>query len=147
MDAFDWRAARELLALRARLKDVVEQAIMPATPEVLSGVASFQPPSDIWETPSEIVVEVELPGLNAGDLDLRLDGDTLVLSGQLPPDEEAGSTYLRIERPRGRFMRTIALPVPAAGPPAATLENGVLEIRVPTARPQRHHVRLVQEAP
>jgi HSP20 family protein len=146
MDGFDWRAVRELLALRARLKDAVEQAIMPATPEVLSEVASFQPPSDIWETPSEIVVEVELPGLAAGDLDLRLDGDTLVLSGQLPPGDEIGSTYLRIERPRGRFLRTITLPSPAAGPPAATLDNGVLEIRVPTVRPLRHQVRLVPEA-
>jgi HSP20 family protein len=147
MDSFDWRAVRELLALRARLKDVVEQAIMPASPEVLSDISSFQPPADIWETSGEIVIEVELPGLAARELDLRLEGDTLILSGQLPPADEPGSTYLRIERPRGRFSRTLNLPVPATGAPVATLDNGVLEIRVPTATARRRRVAVVQETP
>jgi HSP20 family protein len=147
MELHDWRALRELMALRSRLREVVERALLPPSAAVVPTVASFTPVADIWETAEAIVIEVELPGLAATSVDLRLEGTNLTLTGEMPPHDDTNGTYLRIERSRGRFQRTIVLPDVATGTPEASLRNGILEIRIPRDTIERRQVAIVKEGP
>lgn len=108
------------------------------------------PAVNISETADAIVIEAELPGLKASDLDVSVAGDELVLKGSRPepeaplteapagPQPEAAkpnghssqSGWLRRERGTGAFERRIELPV-AIDPQKveARLADGVLTLR------------------
>ncbi len=145
MGDVDWRVVRELMDVGERLREVVERALLPASPVAVTRPATFEPPIDVWECGKEVVVEAELPGSRTDGIELRLEGNTLVLSGELPETPEPHGTYLRIERPRGRFHRTVTLPVDVAGTPTATLKGGVLRVRLPKAEEGRRRVAIVRE--
>ncbi len=146
MGDLDWRAVRELMALGVRLREAAERALLPAFPLSLGTPAAFDPPVDVWESDDEVIVEAELPGALAGDIDLRLEGGALVLAGTLREDNAAAARYLRIERPRGRFQRIVALPAEVTGEPRAALRGGVLQVRLPKTGAGRRRVAVLGEA-
>jgi HSP20 family protein len=145
MGDLDWRVVRELMAVGERLREVVERALLPSSPVALTRPATFEPLLDVWENDAEVIVEAELPGSRSGEVDLRLEGTALVLSGELPERAEPRGSYLRIERPRGRFHRVISLPVEVVGEPRATLRSGILQVRLPKATPARRRVNIIRE--
>jgi HSP20 family protein len=146
MGDLDWRVVRELMAVGERLREVVERALLPPSPVGLTRPVTFEPLVDVWENDTEVIVEAELPGSRGGDIDLRLEGGSLVLSGELPESAQPRGSYLRIERPRGRFHRAVSLPVDVAGEPHATLRGGVLQVRMPKApAASRRRVSIVRE--
>lgn len=145
MGDLDWRVVRELMAVGERLREVVERALLPSSPVALTRPVTFEPLVDVWENDTEVIVEAELPGSRSGDIDLRLEGGSLVLSGELPESAQPRGSYLRIERPRGRFHRVVSLPADVAGEPSATLRGGVLRVRMPKATASRRRVSIVRE--
>lgn len=82
-------------------------------------------------------VLVDLPGVDKEDLEVTTLGGELTVSGERPhPELPEGSEVLRAERGHGRFRRTIRLPSDSReGDVKATLEDGVLVVRVGRARP------------
>ncbi len=144
MGDLDWRAVRELMALGARLREAAERALLPASPVPVGTPAAFEPPLNVWESEGEVIVEAEIPGARSRDIDLRLEGETLIVAGELPPESGAGA-YLRVERPRGRFYRAVALPADVSGETNATLQGGVLRVMLPKRARSRRHVAIARE--
>ena len=89
---------------------------------------------DVYDTPSEVVVSCEIPGLeNKEDLNIDIDGNMLTISGTVNQSNEFKEEEIyRKERFSGRFQRTVTLPahVQPEGT-RATYKNGILEIRMP----------------
>ncbi|MHB1232289.1 MAG: Hsp20/alpha crystallin family protein [Burkholderiales bacterium] len=88
---------------------------------------------EMEETEKAILVRLEVPGLDKGDLDIAIEGNVLRISGEkryLREDER--SNYHIMERAYGCFQRMIALPREVDGERAeASLNNGVLTVRLP----------------
>jgi HSP20 family protein len=77
---------------------------LPATPQ-------WQPCCDVAETPSAIIVEVELPGVERKDVRVEVEGDVLHITGERRATaERPGRHYSRMERSYGRFERQLRLP-------------------------------------
>ncbi len=96
----------------------------------------WTPRLDLYETEGTVIARVELPGLTLAAINVHLDGDVLVISGERHEGEAAGERLLRAETPRGRFCRRLPLgrlPLDLAGV-SARFTNGVLEIRLPPAK-------------
>lgn len=91
------------------------------------------PNADILETPDDLVVMVELPGVEAADLALSVHGGNVILRGDKRKSDPDGSPrFHAAERPFGRFRRVINLGVPVNTHRAeAKLEHGLLRIRFP----------------
>jgi HSP20 family protein len=107
-----------------------------------SGVASWTPAVDVFDTADAIVLRAEVPGLTTDDFDIEVDGDVLTLSGERTFEESVEEgRYHRIERSYGRFARSVTLPQNVkADEISAHLGDGVLTVRVPKAdevRPRR----------
>jgi HSP20 family protein len=107
-----------------------------------SGVASWTPAVDVFDTADAIVLRAEVPGLTTDDFDIEVDGDVLTLSGERTFEESVEEgRYHRIERSYGRFARSVTLPQNVkADEISAHLDDGVLTVRVPKAdevRPRR----------
>ena len=96
------------------------------------GEDRFLPPVDIKETDDKVIVEAELPGMDPKDLDIKIEGDTLMLVGERKNQkEEKTKSFHRVERSFGRFERMLELP-PGADPEKveANYKDGVLKIEI-----------------
>jgi HSP20 family protein len=80
-----------------------------------------------------LLLRTPLAGVDPKDVTLEVDGDVLTLTGQFGDEPEAaGATAQHLERPRGRFSRTLHLPFEVdAARVAARMEHGLLEVELP----------------
>ena len=72
---------------------------------------AWVPLTDILARGDDLVIRVELAGVDPDDVDLRFTQGVLTVSGarRCPDDEESGDFYVR-ERYSGEFRRMITLP-------------------------------------
>jgi HSP20 family protein len=91
---------------------------------------TWVPEADIVETEAQVIVLVDLPGVEPTNVDLVLVGNMLTIKGEQSADSAGvGGTVQRRERPSGPFARSIPLPVPV-DPEKVSAEsrNGVLTV-------------------
>ena len=101
--------------------------------DLLAG-GPWVPPVDIYENDSKtIVLKAEIPDVNKEDISLRIENNTLTLSGKKQADKEVKEQqYHRVERTFGHFTRTFTLPATVdTGRIAAEYKNGVLTVTLP----------------
>ncbi len=98
---------------------------------------SVAPALDVHDEESQYVVRVELPGIDAKEVALELDGNLLVLSGTKQEEKSGKEDGTRwTERRFGAFRRALELPAPVvADGVKATADKGVLTITLPKAKP------------
>lgn len=107
------------------------------TPDTGGALARFPSWSllagELEETAKDMVVRVELPGLDKDDCQIRIEGNVLYLSGEKRFERETDdSTYHVMERAYGAFQRAIPLPRNVNIDQAeASFKNGVLTVRLP----------------
>jgi HSP20 family protein len=102
------------------------------------GEAGFMlsPKVDVCQTGDGWEITAELPGVDQEDIDLRLDGDMLTISGE-KRDERKDDKNRFVERSYGSFTRSFQLPfTPDPEKVMADCDRGVLTIRVPKAAEQ-----------
>lgn len=94
------------------------------------GYARSQSPAiNAWASEDKLMLTAELPGVKSGDLEISIEGRTLTLKGTYPTEEHG---YVRRERPRGEFRRTLTLPFDVNRDAVeAKLTDGVLALALP----------------
>jgi HSP20 family protein len=96
--------------------------------------ASWIPTVDVCERPSEIVIFVEMPGVEQKDIQVAWHNGLLTISGskQRHPSEKGAARYLCVERTYGHFKREIEINIPIEHAGAkAQLREGLLKIQLP----------------
>jgi len=101
------------------------------------GAKGAFPVVNVSETEKEIRVDAELPGLEAKDVQMRLESGALVITGEKKfEDEQKKDSYHRIERSYGTFTRAVPLPCAVVEDAVkARFEKGVLRVTLPKAAP------------
>ena len=101
-------------------------------------------PMDLYRSGDHYVVNVDLPGVDPGSIDLSVDGNTLTVQAQRTLIAEDSAQWLAQERPAGTFMRQLSL---GEGLNVdgihASYENGVLSLTIPVveqAKPRKIEV-------
>jgi len=96
-------------------------------------IEELTPSVDVFEQKDEVVVKAELPGLSKEDIDVKVTGDVITISGEKKKEEKVEKkNYYRMERSYGSFTRSLRLPAEVQTEKAsAKFEEGVLEIRIP----------------
>ena len=107
----------------------------------------FRPAVDCFVTddPHQLIVVVELAGIDPDSLELALDGEALTIAGERPRPRVGGQVYQQAEIEYGHFERRIPLGHRVAGASAtASYEAGLLRITLPIARraPRRSAVTI-----
>ena len=86
------------------------QSFEPNGKEQLSA-GSFVPPVDVYEDEQNLVLKLEIPGLNDEDINVSVENNTLTVQGERKFEkEEKEENFHRIERRYGSFVRTFKLP-------------------------------------
>src|SRR5918992_1019633 len=102
---------RDLASMQDRINRIFGEAYLRNDDDVLNR-GDWRPPVDIYENDQhEIVLRAELPGLKREDLDIRVENNTLTLSGERKREAEVKQeSYHRVERSYGAFSRSFSLP-------------------------------------
>ncbi|MBU0640174.1 MAG: Hsp20/alpha crystallin family protein [Planctomycetes bacterium] len=104
------------------------------------------PSMDLADTDNEVTVTLELPGVQPDDVDIRISGGLLTISGEKREEKEKeNKDYHFTERRFGSFRRSVELPSTVDPEKVeATFKNGVLAVAIakrPDAKPKRIEVR------
>lgn len=93
----------------------------------------FSPRVNVSETDKVVQVTAELPGMEEKDIQINLERDVLLISGEKKSEsEETGKNFHRVERSYGSFQRAIPLVSDVQEDKVeATFKNGILTITLP----------------
>lgn len=93
---------------------------------------SWTPPADWVDQGTHLLLLLDVPGVEAGALELQEEDGHVTVAGRREPPERR----LEAGRPSGNFLRTFAFPeavVPQSG--QASMNAGVLRVRFEKRRP------------
>jgi HSP20 family protein len=127
-----WEPVREFSGLQNRMNRLFRESYGPEGPEEALTTSIFAPPVDIYEDEHNITLKMEVPGIDAKDIDVRIEGNTLTVHGERKFEkDEKEENYRRIERQYGSFTRSFTLPG-AVDPTqvSAHYDKGVLKVNL-----------------
>jgi HSP20 family protein len=130
-------AEHPLQVLRSEMDDLLSRFV--SSGEDGWFVGKLSPQLDLSETDNAVEVRMDVPGVHAKELDIRISGNILTVSGERKEEkEEKGRTFYRSERKSGSFSRSVTLPCAVdESKVEAKCRDGVLTIALPKAAEAR----------
>jgi HSP20 family protein len=125
-----WSPFQELNRLQRDMNALFESR---TSDDETTNVADWRPAVDVYEDHERFVLSAELPGVDPGTVDLRVEEGRLTLRGERKLDnEQRKENYHRIERYYGTFARTFSLPTSVDGSKiSAEYKHGLLRVSIP----------------
>jgi HSP20 family protein len=127
---------QELQTQKKRELETKEETTIPAR--------VFLPPADIYETEDSLTVILEMPGVEKGNVDVRVEDDVLNVQGRLDLSKYQGLRPLYTEYNVGHYSRSFQLSSKVdQNRIGAELKDGVLSVTLPKveeAKPRRIEV-------
>jgi HSP20 family protein len=120
---------------RRDLPDDLQRLLDPG-----EAVVEYTPPIDVIETETAVQVLLDLPGVEATQIEVVFSRNVLVISGEKTPSGHAhgGAAYHVAERAFGRFARAIGVEGAFdVGEAVATLKDGELRLLLPRLAERR----------
>jgi len=107
------------------------------------GQPAWRPPTDIVETATEVIVLVELAGVDHDQLDVLLFEDAIIVEGERRLPLHAAGVYHAAEIRQGQVRLELTLPAPIDPEQVdAHYERGMLEMRLVKRRPSGRAVSI-----
>jgi HSP20 family protein len=105
---------------------------------------AWVPALDVWETESEIVYALDLPGIPEDKISVELEDGALTITAERErTQEESEERFYRFERRYGTFSRTFGVPQGVTEDDVtADFKNGVLEVHV--QKPEQPEPKRIQ---
>jgi HSP20 family molecular chaperone IbpA len=115
---------QELQVKQKREREDKEEATIPAR--------VFLPPTDIYETPDALRVALEMPGVDKGNVDIRVEDGVLTVEGRLDFSKYQGLQPLYTEYNIGHYSRNFRLSTEIdQSKIGAEMNDGVLSLVLP----------------
>lgn len=131
---------QEMNAIQRQLNRLFEETIIPAKSEVKA--FTRVPAAEIFETEDAIHLKLELPGIEAKDLDVQVTENAVAISGERKSEnktEENGLT--RTEFHYGKFQRVIPLNARIQNTNVtAEYKDGILNLTLPKTTEEKNKV-------
>lgn len=112
---------------------------------VVWDAAKGGPRTNLYDAGDHLEMRIEVPGIAKEDLNVRIQGNYLEISGARKADAPEGYTAHRVERGAMTFTRSFTLPSEVdSGKVEAQLANGLLTLRLPkyeAAKPKQITIR------
>ena len=125
-----WNPYRDLNSLQHRMNRLFDAQFGGREESLTAG--AFVPPVDVYEDEHSVQLKLEVAGVAEKDLDIKVENNTLTVSGERKFDkEEKEENFHRVERRYGSFTRSFTLPTTVNTEDIkADYEQGVLKIRL-----------------
>lgn len=116
-----------------KVEGAFEGAFFPKKPMVSFNREMWVPPTDVYETPKELVVKMAISGVKPEDISVEFADGILTISGKRFDDSNHEKTrFYQVEIRYGYFERKIALPKTIdENNISATYKDGFLLVTIP----------------
>jgi HSP20 family molecular chaperone IbpA len=102
----------------------------------------WRPPTDVYETEDQIIVQVEIAGMRQDDFYIAFRERRLLIGGVRPQTRSEPRAYHQMQIDFGEFRTEVELPAPVeADAVTAEYEAGFLRITLPKQKPQQPDAR------
>ncbi len=137
--------------LRRRMDRLFEEWDRGVETGLLGGDGARQrlatwPAANLYDAGDAFVVQAMVPGVDRGDLEIQVNQDSFIVSGERKAEAPQGYAVHRRERGGLKFSRSFTLPSKLDPEHAeASLKNGVLTVRLgkaPEAKPHKIDVKV-----
>ncbi len=139
MSLIRWQPFSEIDSLQKEMNRLFD-SLAPRTTEGLN--AAFVPAAEMEETPEAIHLKLEVPGMDAKDIDIQVSAEAISISGERQSEtktEDKGMT--RSEFRYGSFRRVIPLPTRVQNTNvSAEYKDGILNLTLPKAEEEKNKV-------
>ena len=137
-----WEPFREVESLQKEMNRLLDRIVPTDVGNGEKVGLSFIPAAEMTETPEAVQLKLEIPGMEAKDLNVEVTADSLTINGERKSEiktEEEGFT--RTEFRYGKFHRVIPLPVQVDNTNvAAEYKDGILNLTLPKAEEEKNKV-------
>ena len=117
-------STQDLQVQKKREVETKEESTIPAR--------VFLPNADIYETPNELEVVLEMPGIEKNNVDIKVEDDVLHIEGRLDLSKYGGLQPLYTEYNVGHYARSFQLSSKIdQNKIAAEMKDGVLSLTLP----------------
>jgi HSP20 family protein len=135
-----WYPAADLVTMQEAMGRFFDEAWDRRGVGWRQGERVYPLPVDVYSTPDELVVLASVPGVNPEEVEITIEGETLIIKGERKSPLENVDYHIQ-ERRFGPFSRTLTLNVPVQADQAEALfESGVLTLTIPKAEEVRPRV-------
>ena len=124
----------EVRRMEMEVDRIFKNLLVSKNPLGMLSESVWQPPTDVYETPAEIVVSVEIPGIQREDVSIFIVDDVLTIRGRRSDrSQERKLRYHQMEIHYGCFERSLVLPrhIDRDSIQDATYSDGFLKIVIP----------------
>lgn len=131
MDQFKKRILEEFANMERHMGRMIRNTSFPGM--VNMQASNMLLAADVYETAEEIIVCMDVSGIDPEEMSIVADRTSVTVSGerQLPALENLSCVH-QLELERGRFERTLPLPVPVdVSATTSVCKNGFAIIRMP----------------
>jgi HSP20 family protein len=141
MNLIRWNVLPEMSILQRQMNRLFDEATQNWNGDA-NAPNGWSPETDIYETETDLVLQADLPGFSAKDLDIVVENNVLTIRGERQFEAKVQPEGLhRMERSYGKFSRSFTLPASVnAQKIQANYKNGVLTVtlaKAEHARPKR----------
>jgi HSP20 family protein len=141
MNFVRWNPLNEMSLLQNHMNRLFDTALQ-GWPGDSNGTTQWTPSADIYEAETELVVNLDLPGVDPKMIDIRVENNVLSIRGERQfEDKQNKENFHRVERSYGPFARSFTLSTAVdADKIRANYKSGVLSITLPkaeAAKPKR----------
>ncbi|MBD1861039.1 MULTISPECIES: Hsp20/alpha crystallin family protein [Trichocoleus] len=137
-----WEPFREVNSLQREMNRLFDRLANGDEGDLTNTRTPFIPAAEIYETGDAIQLKVEVPGLEAQDLDVQVSAEAVSIQGERKSEtktEEKG--MIRSEFRYGQFQRVIPLPNRVKNEQVeAEFKNGVLTLTLPKVDGEKNKV-------
>ncbi len=127
-----WDPFREFSTLQDRMNRLFRESYGPEGREEALTTSTFAPAVDVYEDEHNVLLKIEVPGIDEKDIDIRIENNTLTVHGERKFEkEEKEENFRRVERSYGSFTRSFTLPNTVDHENVtADYDKGVLKIKL-----------------
>ncbi|MGH1394584.1 MAG: Hsp20/alpha crystallin family protein [Trichormus sp.] len=140
MALIHWNPLEELNTIQRQLNHIFEDDMLSTT--ILDRTVARVPAAELQETDDAVYLKLELPGMEAKDIDLQVTDKAVYVSGERKSQtktEEKGK--IKSEFHYGKFQRVIPLPTRIQNTNVkADYKDGILNLTLPKAEEEKNKV-------
>ena len=130
----------EMSSLQSQLNRMFDDVLTPAS---FSEFGNFSkvPAAELTNTDTALMLKLELPGIDAADINIEATAKSVSISGERRPQTSTEAGSVRTEFRYGGFSRVIPLPVKIQNTEVkAEYKDGILQLTLPKAEEEKNRV-------
>jgi HSP20 family protein len=133
-----WQPFQEVETLHRQMNQMFDELMASER----QSATSWQPAIELQDTEDNLVLRLEIPGVDGKDIDIHVTREAVAISGEHRFEKETQEKgFFRSEFRYGNFQRVVPLPVPIQNDQVkADFKNGVLTLTMPKVTEARRTV-------